>query len=280
MNTAMDRTPLITLLFPLYRSKRFLMNLVNHFDRLTSPQINFIISDRHCLDDTLEILREKYGQDPRFSFLSAKDGINWVKHYNFLIDKVTGTYFSFVPHDDHYHTEYFETLANELEKNPHAVMAFSKMFAAGDTQWVPDYSIFRQEYHYPFTYTDYIRFLYSNIIGVAFRGVFRTAAVHREKLYILESPQVTMYQDYYWIFALLQRGDFVYTEKTSCTKFFRKDGASGNWEYNKFFKKNKAARKILYDYTFTSPLPLLTKFRIYSGLEMRRMKVRVSKLIE
>lgn len=256
------------------------MNLVNHFDRLKSRDLNFIISDRHGLDDTLEILKEKYAADPRFSFLSATDGINWVNHYNFLIDQVTGKYFSFVPHDDHYHTDYFETLAHELEKKSSAVMAFSKMNAAGETDWIPDYTIFRQEYRYPFSHSEYIRFLYSNIIGVAFRGVFRTATIQNEKLHIRESENVTMYQDYYWIFALLERGDFIYTEKTSCTKFFRKDGASGLWDYNKFFKKNKSARKILYDYTFSSPLPLLTKFRIYSGLEMRRMKVKVSKMIE
>ena len=271
--------PLLTLLFPLYRSKQFLNKLIDHFDRLTSPDINIIVSDRHCYDDTLELLKIKYGNDPRFSFISATDGINWVKHYNLLISKVTGKYFCFVPHDDHYETGYFEVLANELEQKPSAVMAFSLMHATGDTAWVPDYSIFRKQHKFPYSAAEYMDLLYSNIIGVAFRGVFRTSTVHRGKLFIKESESVTMYQDYYWIFALLERGDFIYTEKTSCTKFFRKDGASGDWDYTKFFKKNKAARKILYEYTFSSPLPLVTKISIYSGLELRRLKVRATKMI-
>lgn len=275
-----EQQPLITLLFPLYRSGPFLQNLITHFDQITRPDINVIISDRHCYDDTLEVLKNRYGHDYRFTFLSADDGIGWVKHYNFLIDKVTGKYFSFVPHDDRYRPEYFEVLAEELEQKPSAVMAFSEMFVDGDNDWIPDYSIFREQYSYPFSTEEYIRFLYSNIIGVAFRGVFRTSTVQDQKLYIKSNENVTMYQDYYWIFALLERGDFVYTEKTSCTKFFRKDGASGRWDYNKFFKKNKFARKLLYEYTFSSSLPMSIKFGIYSGLEMRKWKVRITKMIK
>ncbi len=159
-------------------------------------------------------------------------------------------------------------------------MAFSQMEVTGDNDWIPDYSIFRECYNYPFSAEQYMRFLYSNIIGVAFRGVFRSSTVQQQKLHIKENENVTMYQDYYWIFALLERGDFIYTEKTCCTKFFRKDGASGNWDYNKFFKKNKAARKILYEYTFTSPLPFPTKLGIYSGLEMRLLKARATKMLK
>jgi hypothetical protein len=223
------------------------------------------------------VLKNEYGHDSRFTFYSATDGIKWVEHYNFLISKVTGKYFSFVPHDDNYHPDYFDTLVNALEEKPSAALAFSQMFVAGDNDWVPDYSIFREEFIYPFSSKDYFRLLYSNIIGVAFRGVFRSSIVQKENLLIRENAEVTMYQDYYWIFALLERGDFIYTEETSCTKLFRKDGASGKWDYTKFFKKNKAARKILYDYTFSSPLPLLTKWKIYTGLESRVVKVRISK---
>lgn len=280
MNQSETQQPILTLLFPLYRSAQFLNNLVTHFNQLSHPDISIIISDRHGYDDTLEVLKKKYGHDPRFSFISATDGINWVNHYNFLIGKVTGKYFSFVPHDDKYHPDYFGVLVNELEQKPSAVMAFSQMHVTGDTEWVPDYSIFRKQYQFPFSAAQYISLLYCNIIGVAFRGVFRTSAVQQKKLFIKENEKVTMFQDYYWIFALLERGDFIYTEKTSCTKFFRKDGASGEWDYNKFFKKNRAARRILYEYTFSSPLPFLTKLKIFTGLEARRLKVRATKMIK
>lgn len=272
--------PVLTLLFPLYRSSAFKQNLMAHFDRLRRPDINIIVSDRHGFDDTLSALKHKYGDDPRFTFLAANDGINWVQHYNFLIDRVTGKYFSFVPHDDLYEPEYFDVLVDELEKKPSGVMAFSKMNVAGDNDWIPDYSIFREHYEFPFSIEQYMRLLYSNIIGVAFRGVFRSSTVQQEKLYIKESENVTMFQDYYWIFALCERGDFVYTEKTFCTKFFRKDGASGKWDYSRFFKTNKAARKILYEYTFTSSLPFSTKLGIYSGLEMRLLKARAVKMLK
>jgi len=280
MNQHAGEQPLLTLLFPLYKSKQFIGNLTQHFDQIINPRFNIIVSDRHGYDDCLELLRAKYRTDPRFSFLSATDGIGWVDHYNFLIQEVTGKYFCFVPHDDKYNADYFDTLVNELEQKPSAVMAFSEMFASGDTKWIPDYTIFRKKYPFPFNASQYLQLLYCNIVGVAFRGVFKTSTVQNEKLFIKSTPQVTMYQDYYWIFALMQRGDFIYTEKTSCTKFFRNDGASGKWDYNKFFKKNKAARQILYQYTFASPLPLITKLKIYGGLEMRAMKVKLSKKVK
>jgi glycosyltransferase involved in cell wall biosynthesis len=271
---------LLTLLFPLYRSKQFIDNLRKHFNQITNPRFNIVVSDRHCYDDCLEILRNEYAHDTRFSFHAETDGIKWVEHYNFLIGKVTGKYFTFVPHDDNYHPDYFDTLVAELENRPSASLAFSEMFVAGDNDWVPDYRIFKKNYRYPFTAKQYFALLYSNIIGVAFRGVFRSSIVQKENLLIRESPDVTMYQDYYWIFALLERGDFIYTEKTSCTKLFRKDGASGKWDYTRFFKKNKAARKILYAYTFASPLPLITRWKIYTGLESRVLKVRLSRKLQ
>jgi glycosyltransferase involved in cell wall biosynthesis len=277
MTKAVNDQPLLTLLFPLYRSMQFIDNLRKHFNQVTNPRFHIIVSDRHCHDNCLQVLKTEYAHDKRFSFHEATDAVKWVDHYNYLIQQVTGKYFSFVPHDDNYHPDYFDILVNELENKSSAVMAFSEMFVAGDNDWVPDYSIFRGNYTYPFTSKEYFRFLYSNVIGVAFRGVFRSSTIQNENLLIRENAEVTMYQDYYWIFALLERGDFVYTEKTSCTKLFRKDGASGKWDYTKFFKKNKAARRILYTYTFASPLPLLTKWKIYTGLESRTLKVKLSK---
>ena len=54
----------------------------------------------------------------------------------------------------------------------------------------------------------------------------------------------------------------------------------GKWDYTKFFKKNKEARKILYAYTFASPLPLLTKWKIFTGLESRVLKVKLTKKVK
>src|SRR5687767_1327748 len=139
INTTGDQ-PLLTLLFPLYRSIRFIDNLRKHFNQLKNPRFNIIVSDRHCHDDCLQVLKSEYAHDNRFSFHAATDGIRWVDHYNYLIQQVTGKYFTFVPHDDNYHPDYFDILVNELENKSSAVMAFSEMHVAGDNDWVPDYT--------------------------------------------------------------------------------------------------------------------------------------------
>ena len=270
----------ITLLFPLYKSKPFIDNLATHFRQFTAPGINIIVSDRHCYDDSLEVLKQQFQHDSRVTFLSASDGINWVDHFNLLIGKVTGKYFSFVFHDDRYPPEYFDVLVDEMEKRQGATLAFSKMHVAGDRDWIIDHSIFSIGDKYPLHARQYLQLLYSNRIGVAFRGVFRTSTIHNETLLIKQNEKVSQYQDYYWIFALMVRGEFIYTERTYCTKHFRNEGASGKWNHQQFFRSNAAARKMIYEYVFTSTLPMLVKLGIYSGLELRSIKVRVSKMLK
>jgi glycosyltransferase involved in cell wall biosynthesis len=263
--------PRVSVLFPLFKSKQFLDNLITHLDRFTSSDAEVIVSDRHCHDDTISILQKRYEGRSNFRFLAATDGAGWVEHFNALIAAASGKYFSLVFHDDEYPADYFDVLVAELERQPSALLAFGHMHADGDTEWVIDSTLFRAPHEFPFPTTQYLTLLYSNLLGIAFRGVFRTAPIQQARLFIRSNGAVTMFQDYYWIFALLTRGDFVFTDRTSCRKVFRKSGASGDWDYARFFKTNRASRQMIYGYTLTSRLPARTKAGICAGIEARVM---------
>lgn len=264
--------PTLSLLFPLYKSRRYLDNLTTHLDRFKDSETEVIVSDRHCHDDAIDVLRQRYQDGANFRFLSATDGVGWVGHFNALIEAASGKYFSLVYHDDLYPADYFDVLVDELERRPSALVAFGHMHTAGENTWAVDHSIFRERFEYPYSTQQYIRLLYSNVLGVPCRGVFRAAPIKKERLFFRSSDRVSMFEDYYWIFALLLRGDFVFSERTSCVKVFHKMGASGQWDYDRyFFKTNAAARRMLYGYTMSSELPLRVKAGICAGIEARSL---------
>src|SRR6476619_1938088 len=130
----MDSTaPLVSVGIPLFKSARFLNILIGNLDSLTYPNLEFLISDRHCLDDALDVLEARYDSDSRFHFFRAHDELNWVQHYRLLMQLAFGAYFNWMPHDDTFPANYFEMLVGALQKYPDA------MLAAGGTEVVyPD----------------------------------------------------------------------------------------------------------------------------------------------
>lgn len=123
----MTKEPILSLLFPLYRSLRFFENLVTELSKLKNPDFEIIISDRHCLDNTLDLLEQIFGNDKRFKFFRANDHVDWVTHYNILMRQSKGKYFCWVPHDDIYDENYFEILVQKLETDHSVVLAFATM---------------------------------------------------------------------------------------------------------------------------------------------------------
>lgn len=85
--------PLVTLALPLYKSNRFLEIIIENLETLTYANLEIIISDRHCADNSIEILKARFAQDARFCFLSAHDEITWIEHFNVLLHTARGKYF-------------------------------------------------------------------------------------------------------------------------------------------------------------------------------------------
>ena len=68
--------PLVTIAFSLYRSMRFWPVILANIATFDYPNLEIIISDRHCFDDALGQLRDRFQDDARFRFLSAHDQID------------------------------------------------------------------------------------------------------------------------------------------------------------------------------------------------------------
>ena len=83
-------TRLVSVGIPLYRSHPFLDSLRANCAALAAEDnVEVIISDRHGLDDAIDVLRSEWGHDPRFRFLAADDRLNWIEHMNLLLRAAT-----------------------------------------------------------------------------------------------------------------------------------------------------------------------------------------------
>lgn len=262
----MMQQPVLSLLFPLYRSKPHLPNLLKNLEQIAHQDFEVIISDRHCEDDTIDVLEAKFNNNQHFRFIKATDRIGWVDHYNLLLQQAKGKYFSWVPHDDIYPSEYFAVLVEEMEQQPSSLLCFSTMRIEGNTWWAPDYTVFKKDFHYPFSSKQYLQLLDSGLLGIPFRGVFKRQPIVEKKLWIRQNRSVTAYQDLFWVFALLQHGGFIYTEKTFCTKNFIEGSAHSGWKKKMMSKRNPYVLQMIFGYLFDSPLPFTTKVKLGCGL--------------
>ena len=68
MNAALP--PLISVALPLYRSRRFLDIIVENLDTIAYPHLEILVSDRHCADDTIDVLEQRYCSDAAFSLFA------------------------------------------------------------------------------------------------------------------------------------------------------------------------------------------------------------------
>lgn len=226
----MTRAPLVTVAIPLYRSARFVDNIVSNIGMLTYEPVEILISDRHGLDDAIDQLEVRYRQDPRVRFLRATDGIDWAAHYNELLKAATGTYFCCMPHDDAYATGYVEGLVARLEACPDAIVA------CGVT-------------HYDDTVTSKFSFTPPPVgpdeppsVEVALRlllfwgvfqlvhGIFRRDLLLRHRLF-LPRTRGTVFADICWAFSIVLYGRVEWVPGIECVKHYQTSSASSHWHY-------------------------------------------------
>ncbi len=90
--------PLVSIAVPLFRSRRLVADIIANLDAIEYPNIDIILSDRHGEDDAVDVLAEHFKDDSRVRVLVAHDRLNWVEHYNLLMQSSSGKYFMWMTH--------------------------------------------------------------------------------------------------------------------------------------------------------------------------------------
>ena len=229
----LSTTPLVSIGFPLYRSKRFLDTVVENIEAITYPRVEILVSDRHLLDDALETLRRRYGSDARFRFLEGTDQLNWVENFNLLLRESRGKYAVLMFHDDSYSSTYVGELVNALEREPEASLAFGRVEQISLDGFLPTLPFTPPPVPpgAPWGIRDSLRVLTVWQLWFAFRGMVRLDLVQGAGLYIRQTHR-SIRADIYWVFALSLRGVLLYVPSCSCVKRFHRSSTAADWKFD------------------------------------------------
>jgi glycosyltransferase involved in cell wall biosynthesis len=224
--------PLVSVGFPLYRSLQFVEIVVRNIEAIQYPNVEFIVSDRHQLDDALVLLKQKYGADPRFRFLAGTDQLSWVEHFNLILRHCRGKYALWMGHDDSYPSNYIPDLVAELEANPDAALAFGGVEQISLDGFLPTFPFVPPPIRAgeAWSMDDSVRLLTLWHLWVAFRGVVRRGIVEESDLYIRETYG-NIRADIYWVFGLSLKGRLCYVPSCYCTKRFHRSSGGANWSF-------------------------------------------------
>ena len=227
-----ESAPLVSIGIPLYKSRRFLDCIVANIEAIEYAPVEIIISDRHGdADDTIELLKLKFTDDPRVRFISRRDELDWVEHYNSLLETATGEYFFWMPHDDSFPSNYISQLVAELEQNPDTTLAFGyiKTVSLEDTpDSLPVYPLPPLESEEAWSPRVALRLLTSWNLGIPFRGIFRREAVIRDGLYI-RPTRGNVLADMYWVFGLSLRARLAFVPACYCVKHYYPTSTHAHW---------------------------------------------------
>ncbi len=221
--------PLVTVAIPLYRSIRFLDVITENIQRLDYPNLEILVGDRHLADDTVDRLHKRFPNDTRLRFITARDEVGWVAHYNLLLAEGSGEYFLWMPHDDSYPAGYVGALVERLEATPNSILAFGPCDTEG-TNGKPHKTWPAPPFSPTETWTPRtaLRMFFGWNIGVAMRGVFRRSKVIEANLWL---PHATgdAYADVCWLFGVALLGRFEFVPETRCLKRFYPGSTHTTW---------------------------------------------------
>jgi hypothetical protein len=218
---------------PLYRSRPFLSSLRANCAALAAEEnVEVIISDRHGLDDTLDMLCAEWDHDARFRFIKAGDCLNWVEHLNLLLREARGDYFRWMPHDDCFPAGCLTPLIDRLESAPSVILAY------GPTRGIDASGIRRPErdrlssYPVPpgqnWTFQHSLDLFWEGFCDGAFKGLFRRREVIDAGLFIRPTHGL-VHAERAWLFGVSLLGGLAEEPASIYLKRYHSDSLHAAW---------------------------------------------------
>jgi glycosyltransferase involved in cell wall biosynthesis len=231
--TVASNAPLVSIGFPLYRSKRFLETIIRNIDAIDYPHVEILVSDRHLEDDALSELETRYQGDPRFRFLSGTDRAGWVQNFNLLLHAARGKYVVLMGHDDSYPSNYVRELASALEGDDEAVLAFGQVEQLSLDGFLPTLPFTPPPVtaNGAWTIRSSLKMLTLWQLWFAFRGMVRRSVVEESNLFIRQTYR-NIRADIYWVFGLSLCGRLLYVPSCSCVKRFYRGSTAAGWRFD------------------------------------------------
>lgn len=226
-----DARPRVTVAIPLHRSAPFVDIVSANIERIHGDT-EILVSDHTLLDDAIDRVRERHGDDPRVVFDARALDHGWVDHYNALLRMARGQYFMWMPHDDDFPADYVPLLADALDGAPRAILACGSVRAIDlDGRPRPDLEHAgptpRPRDRHP-RFVEALRLRTSWNLAIPFRGLMRRDEVLRRRLWIRHKLGDEG-ADASWVFALLSCAPIVFEPRCTSLKRYHPTSAHAAW---------------------------------------------------
>ncbi len=224
--------PRLTVAIPLHGGGRWIDGVIQNVEAAPASS-RVVISDASHLDDSAARLAGIFAGDTRVEVVEREGTLDWIDHANLLLEEAGTEYFCWMPQDDLVFPEvYFDLLVGALDEMPTKILAFPEVLrrvSGGLTsRREPEPVAFRPPPRLPAggpAEAGAIRLLRSWNLGLAWRGVFRTAGAR-------EIPRTTFCPDVLWAFSMALAGGLVRVPEARYLKRFHRGSAqwSMDWE--------------------------------------------------
>jgi GT2 family glycosyltransferase len=223
--------PLVTNAIPLYRSKPFVEIIKANIDAIDYPNIEILISDRHHLDDAIDVLEEYFREDPRVTIIRADDALWYAQHYNLLLGIGRGKYFRWMPHDDSYPVCCLKRKVEILESNPQYVLANGPWRKLDSHDHVT-------ELHFPvksrlgkWSFETALFVAFGAYEAHAFKGLFRRSIAVEREIWLFDTKRIIS-TERCWEYAMSLAGEFYCLKDFEYYKRYSADSTHATWQRN------------------------------------------------
>lgn len=235
-------------LVPAYQAAEFIQPTLDALSAQTHPRLQVLISVDLCDDDTHAICERHAARDPRFRVMRQTTRLGWVGNSNFLLSQAQGDYALFAFHDDLLAPSYVARLAEALDTDPLAAVAFSDVLLT-DAQG-------RQE-HWSYTALEGERSALTRGVRVLERrgqwwvpnrGLFRLSLA-RQIGGLKTHGAGEFSADWPWMFHLALLGSFVRVPAQLCHKFYKPGSLSRSWDFSpqQYFEVHAACMREIWN---------------------------------
>ena len=124
--------PLISVLIPSYNYGRFIEQSVDSVLAQTYENFEVIVTDNRSTDATMQILRERYGSDPRVRIFENETNIGLVANFNRALSHARGEFVVWLCADDWFLSNHLTRLEDVFAHHPALDVVYTNIYFADE----------------------------------------------------------------------------------------------------------------------------------------------------
>jgi glycosyltransferase involved in cell wall biosynthesis len=128
--------PRVSIGLPIYNGAAFVKNALDMLLNQTEKNFELIISDNNSSDGSTEILLTAAAGDSRIRYYRHEKRLSMYDNFHYVLSHARGAYFMWAACDDGWDVDFIEKLAQRLDSQPKAIMAFGDVIIVTPTDKV------------------------------------------------------------------------------------------------------------------------------------------------